>query len=602
MKPSVRIISSSTMDRCHFFLHDSSIEMSTAEDPGERILPRGRKRMGFEPHSTVSRLKSTMKSPEPSYQPYKRQRVRKACLPCRERKRKCDGKSPCGMCVAYGYECQYTEEKEQLVRSKIQRVPNKIRADKNDPKYSSVTSNNSRSISDSIDTQDVTDGDMIQHSAIAFPRSLGLEFLSADPPRLHSFAWHCGIRPEENANTHGRISDLVSKREYCRLLKKYILVVHPIFDIVDPEELERSAEKYWGGEEKFSDYEAVVAGVIALGSFFSGKLGHPRELEVVQFAKGILDDPAFSRAPSVEQVSAWVLRTIYLRATARPHIAWLTSCVTIHLAEAIALHHEIDRSGLSTIRKIPLNRATEFCERARSLFWCAWSINAILSYDYGQSSVVLSEITCELVNPKDNNFTVDLARLAQLIPKENSDQDEATKTRELLQALKSVYESPNVHPFLSLTKSDICLSFYRRLRPLNHVLDKSVVSQIISIGNAALSAALELVKIDQSWWNVLSTSFQYVCVLLAIDTPQSLAHVASAMGTLDSIAEILGTHIAFEAQNTAKLLLEDSMNKKRQEIQQLERAIQLGPIPDTSPLLDIDWDLLLDPSVTRSFV
>lgn len=36
-----------------------------------------------------------------------RQRSRIACEPCRERKRKCDGEDPCGLCRNYGYECLY---------------------------------------------------------------------------------------------------------------------------------------------------------------------------------------------------------------------------------------------------------------------------------------------------------------------------------------------------------------------------------------------------------------------------------------------------------------------------------------------------------------
>jgi hypothetical protein len=36
-----------------------------------------------------------------------RQRSRYACVPCRQRKRKCDGKYPCSTCTGYGYDCQY---------------------------------------------------------------------------------------------------------------------------------------------------------------------------------------------------------------------------------------------------------------------------------------------------------------------------------------------------------------------------------------------------------------------------------------------------------------------------------------------------------------
>ncbi|CAI2034004.1 hypothetical protein SEUBUCD646_0H04010 [Saccharomyces eubayanus] len=545
-----------------------------------------------------------MASSGPNAQPYKRQRVRKACVPCRERKRKCNGKSPCEMCVAYGYVCHYTEDDGLLAPSRMNQVEEMPRDTGNTP-Y--VPLNIIRNGTHSTDTQNLTNRNIIdrtksrytiQHSAVAFPRSLGLELRSTNPPRLHCFAWHCGIRPEEKPNFHVPLSDLVTKEEYYRISKVYFSVVHPIFDIVDPEQLGKNVEAYWNGDAETSEYGAVIAGVIALGSFFMGSLGHPRETDIIRYAKGILDDPTFSRIPSVEQISAWVLRTIYLRATARPHVAWLASCLTIHLSEAIGLHHEIDREDLALTNNVSLKRTTEVSEHTRRLFWSAWSINIILSYDYGRSSVVLNRITCKPVKETDGNYTLYLVALAQLIPQESVNANVA----QLLQALAAVHESPDAHPFLSLTKADICLSFYRRLRLLNHILDKSVVSQIIDIGNTALAAAFALVKIDQAWWNVLSTSFQYVCVLLAIDTPESLSHVAAAMRTLDNITQVLGTHIAFEAQKTAKLLLEDSVKKKRQEIQQLEQATHQRSAPETTHLLDIDWDALLDPSDTLSFM
>ncbi|CAI4052423.1 hypothetical protein SKDZ_15G5100 [Saccharomyces kudriavzevii ZP591] len=534
-------------------------------------------------------------------QPYKRQRVRKACVPCRERKRKCNGKSPCEMCIAYGYACHYTDGDGSSTSPRVDETP--YGTDNRPYSLPNILRNEARS----VDAQNVTNQNMIdpiksrytiQHSAVAFPRCLGLELRSTNPPRLHSFAWHCGIRPEENPNSHILLSGLVTKEEYYRISKVYFSVVHPIFDVVDPEQLAKNVERYWDGDGKMLEYGAVIAGVIALGSFFLGSLGHPREMDVVQYAKGILDDPTFCRIPTVEQVSAWVLRTIYLRATSRPHVAWLASCITIHLSEAIGLHHEIDREDLVMTNNVPLRRTTEVSEHTRRLFWCAWSINTILSYDYGRSSVTLNRITCKSVKETEGNHTVHLVALAQLIPQDCVN----ANATQLLQALAAVHKSPNAHPFLSLTKSDICLSLYRRLRLLNHILDKSVVLQIIDIGNTALSAAYALVKLDQAWWNVLSTSFQYVCVLLAIDTPESLSHVAAAMRTLDNITQVLGTHIAYEAQKTAKLLLEDSMKKKRQEIQQLERATHQRSTVETTHLLDIDWDVLLDPSDTLNFM
>lgn len=273
--------------------------------------------------------------------------------------------------------------------------------------------------------------------------------------------------------------------------------------------------------------------------------------------------------------------------------------MTMHLAKATALHHEVDKVELETIEKAqPIQRAKDACERARRLFWCAWSINSILSYDYGRSSVTLNRISCKPVTKTDNNYTAQLVELAIIIPQGSAKLSPERQINELLEALARIHALPDVHSFLCLTKADLCHSFYRRLRLLNHALDKSVIFQIISIGNTALSADYDLIQKNQAWWNVLSTVFQYFCVLLAIDTPESLLNVAAAKSTLDNIVQILDTDIAIEAQSTAKRLLRDSMKKKKLEVAQLEIADQEGPSAEINNPCEIDWDAFFDPSYT----
>ncbi|KAJ5281918.1 hypothetical protein N7478_007290 [Penicillium angulare] len=40
----------------------------------------------------------------------KRKRAKKACIPCHQRKRKCDAEYPCGTCTSYGYDCKYAND------------------------------------------------------------------------------------------------------------------------------------------------------------------------------------------------------------------------------------------------------------------------------------------------------------------------------------------------------------------------------------------------------------------------------------------------------------------------------------------------------------
>ncbi|SCU93375.1 LADA_0G02740g1_1 [Lachancea dasiensis] len=524
----------------------------------------------------------------------RRVRTRIACYPCRQRKRKCDGNLPCAMCSTYGYRCQYETNNNDFAapfarRSAI-RAAYEVEQCEENLKTSSTyaTTTTKKGILDPTKSRY-----MGLSSAVAFPRVLALELNSTDPPHLHSFAWHCGIRDEEKSETHLELSAIITKEECIRFSDRYFKVVHPIFGFLDQGQTERSFDLYWNSKT-VSASGAVIAGIVALGSFFSGNCGHPRESDIVQYAKGILEDPKFSRLPSVEQVSAWVLRTIYLRATTRPQVAWLASCTTIHLAEATALHHEANEVELTTANN---NVDPLTSERARRLFWCAWSINTILSYDYGRSNVALNTvITCKHVVPTNDDYTHQISDLARMIPLETTSSSSSVQIVQLLDALNHLHQFQESHPFVSLTKADLALSFYRRLRLLNQTLDKRGVQQIMDICDSALRMSIDLVQDNALWWNVLSAPFQYVCTLMAIDTKESLARVGSANDLFNQIVSALGTHLAIEAQTTVKLLLQDSLKKKELEVALLESAIQSNPYvaPDQPP--DIDWNALLDPT------
>lgn len=79
----------------------------------------------------------------------------------------------------------------------------------------------------------------------------------------------------------------------------------------DEKKLNQEAEKCRSDYKTSLEYEAIIACVVSLGSFFSGDLCHPQELDIVHFAKGCIEDHTFSRVPSIPQIVAWLLRTIY---------------------------------------------------------------------------------------------------------------------------------------------------------------------------------------------------------------------------------------------------------------------------------------------------
>ncbi|PMD61652.1 uncharacterized protein K444DRAFT_559815 [Hyaloscypha bicolor E] len=542
--------------------------------------------------------------------PRKRQRARKACLPCRQRKRKCDVQFPCSACSTYGYQCQYPADdgpsapfvgkshashvSPNSTASPFGSSPTKAariaRLERDETPESPESAVDHQGILDPVKTRY-----MGLHSVMAFPRNLGLEFQSANPPRVHSFAWNCGIRKEDDGSNHTNLKDLISRENFELYQRVYFEAVHPMFGILDKQIFSRNADQFWSETGGHSAFEAILAGVVALGSFFSATLGHPRELEIVQHAKNILEDPVISRRVSIDQVSAWILRTLYLRLTTRPHMAWLASNIAMHLAEATGIHHEMDAVVLTTDSSSQIVPNQSGCEQARRLFWCAWMINSMISYEYGRSSSSLNNITCRQPTSSKGDYTALLISVAQLVPRESLDAGP-----DLHHTLPQIQQIPDEHPFISMSKADLCMSLYRHHRLLKQPIDKKEILLIISIGNTATEAACKLAQENKFWWNVLCTVFQYACVLLAIDTLDSLAQVQNAMCTLENIAAQLQNHVSTEAVNTLRILLRDSMKKKRQEVQLLEAADsdlgantsnELGDMEN----VDINWDALLDP-------
>jgi hypothetical protein len=433
------------------------------------------------------------------------------------------------------------------------------------------------------------------HSLMAFPRALGLDFQSANPPRLHSFAWNCGIRPEEEPEAHGNLRDLISREDFKTYSNVYFETCLPIFGILDKKQFLNDVAQWWTTPSTSLAFDAVIAGVIVLGSFFSAELGHPREAEIAKYAKHVLEDSSLH--PTINHVCAWILRTTYLRTITRPHRAWLASCTTLHVAEACGLHHEIDSVVISETGTIgSLLNCQLGCEQARKIFWMAWHVNAMISYEYARSCIVLNSITCKLPQAVPGDATAHLIAISQLVPKES----DSANGPDLKNTLPKLQKIPDEQQFVMMSKADLCMSLYRHHRLLKLPLDKEDVLQIIAIGKKAIEAAYSLAQQKHYWWNVLCTTFQYVCCLLAIDTAESLSNVSSAIATLENITRQLGTHVATEALNTAKVLLRDSMKKKKHEVALLEAA-DAGDSMAEFENVDVDWDTLLDPWYMTNF-
>lgn len=105
-------------------------------------------------------------------------------------------------------------------------------------------------------------------------------------PRIHSFAWHTGIRAEPVEQLID-ISTLLTSIDLQNLSKRYFEVVQPEFGLLDEAEFHDQAAVRFSNSRGINDVDAVLCGVAALGSFFSLD-PHPREDDFVCCARNIL--------------------------------------------------------------------------------------------------------------------------------------------------------------------------------------------------------------------------------------------------------------------------------------------------------------------------
>ncbi|PKX91294.1 C6 zinc finger domain protein [Aspergillus novofumigatus IBT 16806] len=557
----------------------------------------------------------------------KRKRARKACIPCHQRKRKCDTMYPCAMCTTYGYNCRYTDDDtidttggavlnplsaKRVSLNGENRLTNRARTG-HSPGSRSHMERGSRE-ADGSSTQSPTviagaspgifDEQKFRHSgpsaAMAFPHILSVALGSDSPPKMRSFAYNFGIRPEEASNTHCFLGNLISEKDLGFFSGVYFSILGPIGDMMDARiYAQRCRDYYHSSGTNAVAFAAVAAGVAALGSFLS-RNRHPRESDLVQYAKAILDDPAAMRLHGIDHIVAWGMRVFYLRATTRPSNAWIASCTQMHLCEAIGLHEE------ESIKKMASTAGAAVlghdADRLRRIFWISWAGHNMLSYEYDRSPVHFRAVSSQSIIPVSGSVADQFVQLIQIIPSPNSplqlESQPPTPSEELYERLKVLGGFQTTHPFLVVTKADIAFCFYRRLYQLKVRIPDEVIKVVIDSGNAAAEAAEQQATQGRLFWNVIGSVFQYACILLAIDTPDASAHVGVAFKGLENLVKAADTALTREALSMARHLLSLNKAKKRKELAQLE-AVEANyqffpaqPASETNTAVpDMDWEV-----------
>jgi hypothetical protein len=256
----------------------------------------------------------------------------------------------------------------------------------------------------------------------------------------------------------------------------------------------------------------------------------------------------------------------------------------MHQIEACGLHEDISNIAIVS-PAAPESRASEVDVRRR-IFWVSWALNRIISYEYGRSRVYLPGTSVKPFDTTDSPTSSHiLVALANSLPEDTHAHDnEEAVIQNSLDALNQI--SIDSEPLI-LLKADIAFCLYRRLRSLH--ARASVCARttplVTSIGISALPTVTSLAKQQLPWWTIISVPFQLVCVLLAIDSRESLSHIAQAMNTLESVGKHWDTHMAREAVGCAGLLVKLSRRRKEEDLRYLERSMprSSGPYGPVEP-------------------
>ncbi|KAL1845851.1 hypothetical protein Plec18167_009245 [Paecilomyces lecythidis] len=559
----------------------------------------------------------------------KRKRTRKACIPCHQRKRKCDAEYPCGTCTTYEYNCRYADDDTSTSTAfggghhappLAKRVsPGTIAKSRSPDGQFHVARVPHGADSPSTESPTVGSGIFDEQksrytgasAAMAFPHVLGVALGSDSPPNINSFAYNFGIRPEEASNTYGVLGKLISEDDLTFYSDVYFSAMGSIGDVMDPRiYAQRCRDYYHSSGSTAVAFGAVAAGVAAFGSFLSSTR-YPRESDLVQYAKAILDDPASMRMLSIDHIIAWGMRLFYLRATTRPSNAWVASCTLMHLCEVVGLHEEENIKRMASVAGAAV--VGHDADRLRRIFWISWAGHHMLSYEYDRSAVRFGAVTCQAIIPIQGSVADQFVQIAQIIPSPNSpfqlEGQPPTPREELFERLKALSKLHFTHPFLVATKADLAFCFYRRIYQLKAGITDEIIQLVIDSGDDAMDAAEQLASQGRLLWNVIGSVFQYVCVLLAIDTPASSAHIPAAFKGLENLVRAADTVLTRQALSIVRHLLNLNIAKKRKELLQLE-AVEASYEPfhtqleseANAPLPDIDWGMDWDQFLIEPYV
>jgi hypothetical protein len=434
-----------------------------------------------------------------------RRKSRLACEQCRQSKRKCDGKEPCYSCRRYENNCSYSSRPRK--RTRVQRESS------SDDKISSISS---AVQNDETITAVLRPTNQLHHkqsntvapvpSGNTFARRLMAELSNGEVQPFQCDSWNLGLRL--GSAYEKSILDLVGLEEARDYSNVYFEKVHPVYSIVDQVRFWKQLQDRMTSSSSLSyECDAMICGVVALGSLFSGANAFERETQVVEFGRTLLErwTPVDRLLPaSLHIASAWILRVLYLRIAVDPRAAWQASLSSILALEGQTTENTQNGQDVRCSANYGTSLAEDEVLIHRKLHWVArlldtWIRNEFHTAQWGRDIVTISCPPPIQSSTDTPDFTSALVSL-YIISLRFCNSPEHKSLAELTQILEDINAlSMSGHDVLQLHKSNHALCVYRFMRLTSSVIPKSTLSLIIDIAKPGLAGVLRLAKDSQPW-------------------------------------------------------------------------------------------------------
>ena len=267
----------------------------------------------------------------------------------------------------------------------------------------------------------------------------------------------------------------------------------------------------------------------------------------------------------------------------------------MHVAESVGLHQNF--STLDKLYVRSFESAQIECSARRKTFWLAVSLNKLFSIEYGRSPIRLDSINCIALKADElSDSPSDLVKLSELVPYNLSGAGEPgeearglVRNLAVISELKLTSKAP-----IALLKADVCFSIFRKARFLRMTMAKTQAEAILDIIRVGLLEAQSLAYAGSKWWNTVSVPFHSVAILLAIGSTESLSLLPSAVDALKTVVNVLDTHLAREAMETAQKLVRGYHEKKMQEVRSVNQALAASGGEDSEAVCSVGQDMPFD--------